>query len=237
MSDVLLVGHARVVSDFVKQVRREVHHGMRVVGACVPGGKESPILTNVGVPVVGNFEDIDESVWRTGADAVAVLTCPELDGPALSRLSWELARSGTDLLVAPALIDVAGPRIAIRPICGLPLLHVDEPELTGARRLAKACLDLVAASCALLMLLPLLAAIGVAIRLTGPGPALFRQTRVGLHGREFTMLKFRTMRHDAERQLAGLAHLNAHGAGPLFKIRDDPRVTPIGRWLRRTSLD
>ena len=170
-----------------------------------PVGQGSPALTDVGVPVVGGFEDIDESVLRIGADAVAVLTCPEMDGPALRRLSWELAHTGTDLLVAPALMDVTGPRIAIRPVCGLPLLHVDEPELTGARRFAKACLDLVMAAFALFLLLPLLVAIGVAVRLTSPGPALFRQTRVGLHGRRFTMLKFRTMRSDAEARLAALA--------------------------------
>jgi exopolysaccharide biosynthesis polyprenyl glycosylphosphotransferase len=237
MSDVLLVGHGRSAADLVRQMRRDPHHGMRIVGACVPNGSQSAELAAVGVPVLGSFEAVDKLVLRTEADAVAVLACPEMDGTALRGLSWNLARSGIDLLVAPALMDVTGPRIAIRPICGLPLLHVDEPALSGGRRIAKACVDRVVSAAALLILLPLLVAIGLAIRLTSPGPALFRQTRVGLHGREFTVFKFRTMTRDAESLRASVSHLNVHATGHLFKIDNDPRVTPLGRWLRQTSLD
>ena len=106
--------------------------------------------------------------------------------------------SGIDLLVAPALMYVTGPRIAIRPVCGLPLTHVDEPALSGGHRIAEACADRVVSAVGLLILLPLLVAIGLAVRLTSPGPALFRQKRVGLHGREFTVLKFRTMTRDVK---------------------------------------
>jgi exopolysaccharide biosynthesis polyprenyl glycosylphosphotransferase len=184
------------------------------------------------------LEDVDKLVaGTTAADAVAVLACPEMDGSALRRLSWSLARSGIDLLVAPALMDVTGPRIAIRPVCGLPLLHVDEPALSGGRRIAKDCVDRVVSAVAVLILLPLLAAIGLAVRLTSPGPALFRQTRDGLRGREFTVLKFRTMTRDAESLRASVSHLNVHSTDHLFKVENDPRVTPLGRWLRRTSLD
>jgi exopolysaccharide biosynthesis polyprenyl glycosylphosphotransferase len=237
MSDVLLVGHGHSAADLVRQMRRDAHHGMRIVGACVPNGSKSEALADVGVPVLGGFEDVDKLLPETAADAVAVLACPEMDGPALRRLSWSLASSGIDLLVAPALMDVTGPRIAIRPVCGLPLLHVDEPALSGGRRVAKGCVDRVVSALALLMLLPLLVAIGLAVRLTSPGPALFRQRRVGLHGREFTVLKFRTMTRNAESLRASLSHLNVHSTGHLFKIENDPRVTPLGRWLRRTSLD
>jgi exopolysaccharide biosynthesis polyprenyl glycosylphosphotransferase len=237
MSDVLLVGHGRPAAELVRQVRKETHHGMRIVGACVPSGIESEELTVVGVPVLGSFEDVDNVVRRTAADAVAVLPCPEMDGSALRRLSWSLAPSGTNLLVAPTLMDIAGPRIAIWPVCGLPLLHVDEPVLTGGRRLAKACMDRVVSAVGLVILFPVLLAIGIAVRLTSPGPALFRQKRVGIHGREFTVLKFRTMRRDAEALRSSLAHLNVHSTGHLFKVANDPRVTPLGRWLRRTSID
>jgi len=237
MSDVLLVGHGRSAADLVRQMRRDAHHGMRIVGACVPNGSPSEELAAAGIPVLGSFEDVDKLVPRTGADAVAVLACPEIDGSALRGLSWNLARSGIDLLVAPALMDVTGPRIAIRPVCGLPLLHVDEPALSGGRRIAKACVDRVLAAVALVILLPLLVAIGLAVRLTSPGPALFKQKRGGLHGREFTVLKFRTMTRDAESLRASLSHLNVHSTGHLFKVENDPRVTALGRWLRRTSLD
>ena len=237
MSDVLVVGHGGSATELVRQMRRDPHHGMRIVGACVPNDSESGNLAAAGIPILGSLEDVDKLVHETEADAVAVLACPEMDGPALRRLSWNLARSGIDLFVAPALMDVTGPRIAIRPICGLPLLHVDEPALSGGRRIAKACVDRVVSAVALVILLPLLFAIGLAVRLTSPGPALFRQTRVGFHGREFTVLKFRTMTRDAESLRASVAHLNVHSTGHLFKVENDPRVTPLGRWLRRTSLD
>jgi exopolysaccharide biosynthesis polyprenyl glycosylphosphotransferase len=237
MSDVLLVGHGRSAADLVRQMRRDPHHGMRIVGACVPSGTQSEELTALGIPVLGGLEDVDKLVHGTVADAVAVLACPEMDGSALRRLSWNLARSGIDLLVAPALMDVTGPRIAIRPVCGLPLLHVDEPTLSGGRRIAKGCIDRVVSAVGLLILLPLLVAIGLAVRLTSPGPALFRQTRIGFHGRGFTVLKFRTMMRDAESLRASMSHLNVHSTGQLFKVENDPRVTPLGRWLRRTSLD
>ena len=237
MSDVVLVGHGRPAAELVQQMRRDAHHGMRIVGACVPDEPQSAELTDVGVPVWGGFDDIDAVVADTGADAVAVLSCPEMDGAALRRLSWSLAQTGIDLLVAPALMDVAGPRIAIRPVCGLPLLHVDEPELSGGRRFAKMCVDRTAAVLSLLLLLPVLVLISVAIRLSSRGPAIFRQSRLGLRGREFTMLKFRTMVQDAELLRAELASSNAHSSSHIFKVQNDPRITPLGRWLRRTSLD
>ena len=198
---------------------------------------DSTDLAALGVPVLGGFEDVDLALRMTSADAVAVLACPEMDGSALRMLSWSLARSGIDLLVASALIDVAGPRIAIRSVCGLPLLHVDEPQLAGGRRVAKALFDRLAALVALIALLPLLITIGLAIRFTSPGPVIFRQARAGWHGREFSMWKFRTMVRGAEALRPALDALNRHGTGELFKISADPRITRVGRWLRRTSLD
>ena len=218
-------------------MRGDPHHGMRIVGACVPERGGSAELMALGVPVLGGFEDVDLAVRSTSADAVAVLPCPEMDGPALRMLSWSLAKSGIDLLVAPALIDVAGPRIAIRPVCGLPLLHVDEPQLAGGRRVAKALLDRLVALIVLIVLAPLLVAIALAIRLSSPGPAIFRQARTGWRGREFTMWKFRTMVRNAEELRSSLDELNRHATGELFKVAADPRVTRLGRWLRRTSLD
>ncbi|MEO7980314.1 MAG: sugar transferase [Sporichthyaceae bacterium] len=237
MSDVVLVGHGHPAAELIQQMRRDAHHGMRVVGACVPDGRQSTELTDVGVPVWGSFDDIDTVVAGTAADAVAVLSCPEMDGAALRRLSWSLAQSGIDLLVAPALMDVAGPRIAIRPVCGLPLLHVDEPKLSGGRRVAKMCVDRTAAVVLLALLMPVLVSIGIAVRLSSRGPAIFRQKRLGWRGREFTMLKFRTMSQGAELQRAEMESSNADSSSHLFKLRNDPRVTPLGRWLRRMSLD
>jgi exopolysaccharide biosynthesis polyprenyl glycosylphosphotransferase len=165
-----------------------------------------------------------------------VLACPEMAGHRLRQLAWELEKTGTDLCVAPALLDVAGPRTTIRPVAGLPLLHMDHPEFTGARRVIKTAFDKALALAALVLGAPLLAAIAMIIRLDDGGPALFRQTRVGKDGRSFTVYKFRTMVLDAEQRKAELAEFNEQH-GLLFKIRKDPRVTRAGSWLRRWSLD
>jgi exopolysaccharide biosynthesis polyprenyl glycosylphosphotransferase len=139
--------------------------------------------------------------------------------------------------VAPTLVEVAGPRIAIRPIAGLPLMHVDHPELTGGRRLAKELFDRCTAAVLLLLLSPFLLIIAGLLKITSGGPVIFQQRRIGRNGEPFTIVKFRTMVRDAECLRADVIHLNEHDAGPLFKIRDDPRVTPLGGWLRRYSLD
>jgi exopolysaccharide biosynthesis polyprenyl glycosylphosphotransferase len=138
--------------------------------------------------------------------------------------------------VAPALLDVAGPRTTIRPIAGLPLLHVDHPEFTGARWLIKSVFDRAAAITALVLLFPVLAVLALAIKLGGRGPVLFRQTRVGKNGEAFSLYKFRTMIVDAEQRKAQLIALN-ESDGVLFKMRKDPRVTRVGAFLRRYSLD
>jgi exopolysaccharide biosynthesis polyprenyl glycosylphosphotransferase len=165
-----------------------------------------------------------------------VLSCPEMSGAGLRDLAWELEKTGTDLCVAPALLDVAGPRTTIRPVAGLPLLHVDHPEFTGLRRLIKAAFDRAMALTALLLLAPLFILISAIIRLTDGGPAFFRQTRVGRDGRAFMVFKFRTMVVDAEARKAQLISLN-ESDGVLFKMRRDPRVTRVGVLLRRWSLD
>ncbi|WP_436750075.1 sugar transferase [Streptomyces sp. URMC 129] len=237
MQRVLAVGYEPSIAVLAKELHRHRYHGMRVVGACLPPHRPyRQRVTGCDIPVYGRFADIAEAVERARADTVAVLSCPELQGPELQRLAWELEESDVDLLVAPALIDVAGPRTTIRPVDGLPLVHVDHPTLSGGRRLAKELIDRVGAGLALIALAPLLLVIGLAIRLTSPGPALFRQTRVGKDGVPFTLLKFRSMYVEAEARLAELRAVNGHD-GVLFKLRDDPRVTPLGRTLRRYSLD
>jgi exopolysaccharide biosynthesis polyprenyl glycosylphosphotransferase len=188
------------------------------------------------VPVIAGLDRVADVVQRYEADTVAVLSCPEMSGAGLRDLAWELEKTGTDLCVAPALLDVAGPRTTIRPVAGLPLLHVDHPEFTGLRRLIKAAFDRAMALTALLLLAPLFILISSVIRLTDGGPAFFRQTRVGRDGRAFMVFKFRTMVVDAEARKAQLISLN-ESDGVLFKMRRDPRVTRVGVLLRRWSLD
>jgi len=170
---------------------------------------------------------------------VVVLSCPEIDGSALRQLAWQLERDDIDLIVASTLVDVAGDRTTIRPVDGLPMLHVEHPRLKGSARVVKEVFDRVGALLLLIMAAPLMAAIAALIVLApgARGPAIFRQERVGKNGRTFALYKFRTMHVDAEARLAELLELNESEGGGLFKMRRDPRVTPIGRFLRRFSLD
>ncbi|HXP22008.1 MAG TPA: sugar transferase [Streptosporangiaceae bacterium] len=234
MRRVVVVGYQPVIEDIVTMLRRETYHGLSVVAACVVGSREAGVIS--GIPAIGGLDGVAEVVRSFGADTVAVLACPEMAGHRLRQLAWELEKTGTDLCVAPALLDVAGPRTTIRPVAGLPLLHMDHPEFSGARRVIKAAFDKALALAALVLAAPLLAAVALIIRLDDGGPALFRQTRVGKDGRSFTVYKFRTMVLDAEQRKAELAARNEQH-GLLFKIRDDPRITRSGSWLRRWSLD
>ena len=234
MSTVVAVGHPAAVADLVNELRRYHYHGLEVVAACLAG--DTQVSEVAGVPVVGDIDDTAEVVRRSGASTVAVLPSPEMDGVRLRQLAWELEKTGTDLCVAPALLDVAGPRTTIRPTAGLTLLHVDHPQLSGPRQVMKDLVDRVAAGVALLLLSPLMLVLAISVRLSDRGPALFKQTRVGKNGRSFKIYKFRTMVVDAERRLAELREMNEFD-GVLFKMRRDPRVTPVGARLRKWSLD
>jgi exopolysaccharide biosynthesis polyprenyl glycosylphosphotransferase len=229
---VIVVGHELAVVGLAHQLNRERYHGMEIVGCCLPPRHDGA----VGMPVYGTFDDVAEAVDAARADTVIVLSCPELDGHMLRRLAWRLEREDIDLIVASSLVDVAGARTTVRPVDGLPMLHVEHARLSGAARVFKSVFDRLSAAFGLILLAPLLAAVAIAVKFDSPGPVFFRQNRVGKAGVEFPIVKFRTMYTDAEHRKEELLHLNDTG-GILFKMRDDPRVTRVGRWLRRLSLD
>jgi hypothetical protein len=165
-----------------------------------------------------------------------VLPSHELDGPALRTIGWQLENTEAELLVAPAITDAVGPRVHIRPVAGLPLLHMERPELTGLRRFTKECFDRTSAALGLLCLAPVLLGLAIAVKGTSSGPVLFQQERIGLCGKPFMMLKFRSMVQGAHAMVAEL-EADSDGNGVLFKKKDDPRVTRVGKVLRRYSLD
>ena len=147
MRRVTVVGHAGAVADLIAQLRRDHYHGLEVVGVCLADRAHRTEVA--GVPVTAGLDGVNRVVGETGSDTVAVLACPEMDGVALRRLAWELEKEGTDLCVAPALMDVAGPRTTIRPVAGLPLLHVDHAEIAGAKWVIKSVFDKAVATAAL----------------------------------------------------------------------------------------
>jgi len=174
---------------------------------------------------------------ETAADTVAVTSTDELPPSSVKRISWTLEAGRQHLVLAPSIVDIVGPRIQTRPVAGLPLIHVETPRYSKGQSVAKRTTELVVAGFALLILSPVIIAIALAIRGSTGGPALFAQTRVGLDGREFRLYKFRTMVPNAEELLSTLELKQTAGNEVLFKMHDDPRVTRIGRVLRRYSLD
>jgi exopolysaccharide biosynthesis polyprenyl glycosylphosphotransferase len=231
----VVVGRADAVVSLIEKLDAEPQHGLRPAAACLPNIGVSVDAIH-GVPVLGDPDSVLDAVDAVRADAVAVVSHPDMSGHALRRLSWALEERGVELIVSPGIIEVAGPRLSIRPVAGLSLLHLERPASSGGKMLVKAVLDRVAATTLCFLALPVLAAIAAAVRFTSPGPVIFKQERIGLDGRTFTMLKFRSMVADAEDRLAD--HASGHdGNEMLFKLRRDPRVTRVGAVLRRYSLD
>ncbi|MFJ3905505.1 sugar transferase [Streptomyces sp. NPDC090025] len=212
--------------------------GMDFAGVCLTDPVNASAVERFGVPVLGGVDEVPEAIRAFGDPAaVVVLPTPDMDGPQLRRIAWSTAAAGGDFLVAPALGDVAAARLEVRPVGGVPLIHVRAPRLSRLARLPKELAERLLAGVLLLLLSPLMCAVALAVRFGSKGPALFRQARVGLHGKQFTMLKFRTMQNDAEARRAELAHANQNSDGLLFKVRDDPRITRIGATLRKYSID
>lgn len=234
---VVVVGPARSSAELISVLRRSSTCELEIVGVCRTGPGPADGITTDGLPAFGGMRDIVEAVRQSGCDTVIALPSPELDTAGLRQLSWELQAEGVELMLAPVLADVAAARLAVTPVAGLPLIELHGPTLSRLPRIPKELTDRLLAALGLILLSPLILAIAVLVRLESAGPALFAQRRAGLRGREFTLLKFRTMYQDAEKRRAELAALNQYGDGALFKIADDPRVTRVGRFLRHYSLD
>src|SRR3954447_22450965 len=224
------VGHA---DDLIRMLGKAPQAGYDVVGVCLPGHGMSDVG---GIEVIGTIDTAFAAAVAIGADTIAVTASSSISSDALRRLSWELEGSGIDMVVAPALTDVAGPRIHVTPIAGLPLLQIAEPELGLFHRTVKAIFDRSLAAAILLFVGPVVGVLALGVRFTSAGPAFFRQERVGRDGETFRIWKLRTMRTDAEVLLKHLKPRN-ESDGLLFKMRDAPRVTAVGKWLRRYSLD
>ncbi|MGK5173613.1 sugar transferase [Geodermatophilus sp. CPCC 205761] len=232
----VLVGRDVAVLDLARRIRRDPTAGLEVIGAFVPRPDRAGDLRRHGISVLGSLDDVVHVLDDVRADAVVVASASETAGHYLRELAWRLEGTNVELLVSPGVIEVAPNRLHVRPTVSVPLIHIREPEFRGWRRVVKAVMDRVGAAVLILVAAPLFAAIVVAIRVTGPGPAIYRQHRVGKRGRPFYMLKFRSMVVDADRQVEALMVFN-EGNTVLFKMRRDPRVTGIGRFLRRYSLD
>ncbi|MBO8185152.1 sugar transferase [Streptomyces spirodelae] len=233
---VLAAGSPATVGDLIARVRKFPHLGWRVEAVCTPDGLGPDGDHLDGVPVVGRLADLAGHVRSDGYRVVAVTPDPHWSPDQLQRLAWNLEGSDAEMVVAPVLMEVAGPRLHVDAVLGIPLLRVSMPAFTGARRAVKEVVDRMGAALLLLLFAPLMVLVGLLVLADSRGGAFYRQRRVGKDGREFTILKFRTMVAGADRARAALADRN-EGAGLLFKLRRDPRVTRVGAVLRRYSID
>ncbi len=232
---VLLVGERAKAAHVAQQMGRAPTGGFRIVGAVTDHGSVDHDLGE-GIPVLGGFANVLDALEESDADTVIYAGSDLVHPEQLRELGWDLEERQISLVMAPALVDVAGPRIHATPVAGLPLIHVDYPRFVGRKYATKRVFDLVVASLALLLLSPVFLVLTVLVRRDSAGPAFFAQERVGLNGTTFRMLKFRSMVDDAEGQLPGLLD-KSDGNDVLFKLRSDPRVTRVGAVLRRYSLD
>jgi exopolysaccharide biosynthesis polyprenyl glycosylphosphotransferase len=232
---VVVVGSFGAAQQLSERIQREPDAGMKVIGVCLPD-YELPRPVVEGIPVIGSLRQVPQVVRTLGCDAVAVTSDDATRYNYLRELAWSLEGAGVELLVDPGLVEVAGPRMHIRPLMGFPLLHVEEPNFVGWRRVVKRVSDIVLTSVGLLVISPLILAIAAAVKLQDGGPIIFRQARIGRDGKPFTVLKFRSMVVDAEDRKLELMARN-EGKGGLFKLSRDPRVTRIGQYLRDFSLD
>lgn len=234
---VLLIGSEKSIANIASELRRSTDAGYKVVGACTPTGKVAGTIPGTDIPVMGSVNAVRDALAATAADTVVVTSSGDLPPGGVKKLSWTLEAGRQHLVLAPNITDIAGPRIHTRPVSGLPLIHVETPRFSSGQRFTKRLTDILGSLALIILSSPVLAAVAIAVKTTSPGSLLYRQERIGLNGRPFHMLKFRSMRVGADRELKALLEAQGTSEQPLFKIKNDPRITPVGKFIRKYSLD
>ncbi|NKR46653.1 exopolysaccharide biosynthesis polyprenyl glycosylphosphotransferase [Rhodococcus hoagii] len=240
-TSVLVVGSRQSVLTMARSFERDSRSGYQVAGVCLPGHAfrdgDSVVVDEREIPILGDEYSVVHALRQCGADTVAVTATEQLGHEGIRRLVWELEPYDVDLVVAPGVVDVAGPRLVMRPVADLPLIHVEKPAYHGATRFTKAAFDRFGAAFLILLLLPVLGGAALAIKLTDRGPVFFRQVRIGQGGSPFRIWKFRSMIPDADARLAEIRSRTGQTDSTFYKSEKDPRITRVGRVLRRTSMD
>jgi exopolysaccharide biosynthesis polyprenyl glycosylphosphotransferase len=197
--------------------------------------RTADVGVDLGMPVLGSVGELGEVLEASGAECVFV-AASAVDLEDMKSIARAVRRADVEVRITATLPDVLASRLTVQPLGGLTALSLHPVRLSGLQIVAKFAFDILLSGCLLLLLSPALLAIAIAVKVTSPGPVLVRQVRIGLRGRPFTMLKFRTMRSGADRDVETLrAEHRVHDV--MFKMKDDPRVTRVGRLLRRFSLD
>lgn len=231
----VIAGGEAQIDDVASVLRREKWLGYELVGALVPGGTPGG-ETRHGLPVLGDANSHEDLTGLEDVDILFFTGGSQRSAADLRRVVWHLERHDIQLVMAPAMTDFSAERVRTRPVGGLPFIHMESPRHEFAGRWAKRLFDVLGSSLLILACAPVLICASLRIKLHDRGPVFFRQTRVGKDGEEFGCLKFRTMVVDAEALVATMQEEQGVDA-LLFKMKDDPRITRPGRWLRRLSID
>lgn len=229
----LVIGEARKVQHIAHTLHTSAGSGYVIIGAATEGGHEP----DIGVPVLGRYRDVERIVDELRLDAVILAGADDLSPKVMRRIGWAMADRQVSWIVAPALTDIGGPRIHARPLAGIPLVHVSFPRLVGTRRFLKRTMDIIGSAAIIMLASPLLLGVALAVRLDSPGPIFYQQSRIGRFGKPFPMIKFRSMKVNADDELAELLASQGNSDQPLFKVTDDPRITKVGKFIRKYSLD
>lgn len=248
MTRVVVLGHPHSVGVLCTTLGRSTPAGYKVVGVCIPDycGDAQELDTPVGrLPILGDENSVEVALRLTGAETLAVTAVEHLGQEKMRRLAWRLDSIGVDMIVVPGMADIAGPRLKLRPIDNLPLFHIARPRRDGPPSIGKRVFDIAFVLLALPLVVPMLAAAALAIKLDDGGPVIFRQERVGRHGKRFRIVKFRTMTVDAEARksaekeklVAEHSTVAERSTGVFFKSAADSRITRVGRMLRAASVD
>lgn len=240
-SRVLIIGGPASAHHLVRSLQTVPAAGYLPIAAHLPGlNPDAVVASSLTVPVTGFATDVQSilrSIENCNADAVAVSAGALMTPADLRSLGWELAARDIGMILAPALTDIAGPRIHTQPVAGLPLIHVSTPKLAGGKKVAKRTFDIVGSGLLLMCLSPVMLLVALCVKSSSPGPVFYFQERIGLRGTTFKMIKFRSMRVNADAELQSLLSAQGSADKPLFKVENDPRITPVGKVLRKYSLD
>lgn len=235
---VVAVGPLAHVDQITRIFRRESWLGYEMIGAVAPVA-DPRSQSDIGVPVLGHEGEL-ENVLKN-VDTSVLLFTAGATGTAeeFRRTAWSLEDSDIDVIVAPAMTEIAADRVELRPVAGLPLVHMDRPRAQDSLRWTKRAFDILTAGVGLVLISPILLVIALVVKLHDGGSVLFIQERVGRNGEIFSVFKFRSMVTNAEEVLAEIRECEAQDKGNvvMFKMKNDPRVTAPGRFLRRYSLD
>jgi exopolysaccharide biosynthesis polyprenyl glycosylphosphotransferase len=226
----LIVGENEEASRLLGTMAQPAR-GFRPIGVVAT----TDVGVDLGLPMMGSIDDLPQILDASGAECVFV-AASALDPEDMKAIAKAVRLAGVEVRITATLPQVLASRLTVQPLGGLTALSLQPVRLSGGQVVAKFTFDIVLASCLLVLLSPLLAVIAIAVKVSSSGPMLYRQTRVGLRGRPFTMLKFRTMRAGSDRDVAQLRQRHQVD-DVMFKLKDDPRVTPVGKILRRFSLD